>query len=206
MLLGASVALAQYPSIEFTAPPCVPPQGSTLVEAKISPAEGWNSIRTYFMRNGRTELYFVEMRATEDGRFWAVIPKPDEDTVAVDFQIAVRDGEGRETRSPAQTVPVVKECRVDLTQDQIALSRNLVVGETLAGQYGGGVLGFLCEGIVLRMNYRGDLRPEDCCCENAMLLYAQDKKLLLPLVILGGVGGGMVVSGGGGGEVSQPRP
>lgn len=205
-LVAASAARAQYPAIEFTPPPCVPAQGNTLVEATITPAEGWSSIRTYFMRDGRTEAYFVEMRGVENNKFWTVLPKPDEDTVAVSVQIAVRDDQGRETRSPARTVPVVKECRVDLTQDQLALSRNLVVGETLAGQYGGGVLGFLCEGIVLRMNYRGDLRPEDCCCEAAMLVYAKDKKLLLPLVILGGVGAGTVISGGGGGEVSASRP
>lgn len=208
VLLAASVVQADYPLIQFAAPSCVPADGNSLVEATITPSEGWSSVRAYFMREGRTELYFVEMRPAGNDRFWAVLPKPDDDTAAVNLRVAVRDGEGRETRSPAAVVPVVRGCPVNLTDEQRAVARNLIVGETLAAQFGGGVLGFLCEGIVLRMNYRGELRPEDCCCEKAALLAAsKGRNALLPLVILGGIGGGTsIVGGGGGGEVSKARP
>ncbi len=203
-----SVAHAEYPYIAFTPPSCIPADGNALVEATITPSEGWSSVRAYFMRDGRTELYFVEMRPAGNDRFWAVLPKPDDKTPAVSLRVAVRDGEGRETRTPPSVVPVVRGCPVRLTDEQRAVARNLIVGETLANQVGGGVLGFLCEGIVLRMNYRGELRPEDCCCETAALLLAkQGRSPLLPLVILGGIGGGTtIVGGGGGGEVSKARP
>jgi len=207
-LLSVLGAWAEYPRIEFTPPACVPADGNALVEATVTPSEGWSSIRAYFLRHGRTELYFVEMRPAGNDRLWAVLPKPDQDTPAVDIRIAVRDEEGRETRSPVAVVPVVQGCPVALSDEQRAVSRNLIVGETLAEQFGGGVLGFRCDGIVLRMNFRGELRPEDCCCENAALLVAaKGRNPLLPLVILGGVGGGTsIVGGGGGGEVSKARP
>ncbi len=208
VLFAAPVVRAEYPQIQFTPPACVPAEGNALVEATVTPSEGWSSIRAYFLRHGRSELYFLEMRPAGNDRLWAVLPKPDQDTPAVDLRIAVRDGEGRETRSPVAVVPVLRDCPVALTDEQRAVARNLIVGETLPEQFGGGVLGFLCDGIVLRMNFRGELRPEDCCCENAALLaQAKGRNALLPLVILGGVGGGTsIVGGGGGGEVSKARP
>ena len=202
----ALAAHAETPNIEFTAPECAPPANNLLVKARVTPENGWSSVRAFFKRNGRPEPYFLEMRSAGKGDYWVVLPKPDEDTVAIDIQIVVKDSEGNETRSDTKVVPVIAGCPVALTEEQLAFARNLVVAETLPAQYGGGVLGFLCDGIVLRMNSRGDLRPEDCCCEAAMLLYAHNPKLVLPLVILGGTAGGYIVTGGGGGEVSPSRP
>lgn len=206
VLSFALAARAEVPHIEFTAPDCAPVQNNLLVKARITPETGWSSVRTYFKRNGRPEPYFLEMRSAGQGDYWVVLPKADEDTVAIDVQIAVKDGDGNETRSDTKVVPVVAGCPVALTQDQLAFARNLLIAETLPAQYGGGVLGFLCDGIVLRMNSRGDLRPEDCCCEAAMLLYVHNPEVLLPLVILGGTAGGYIVTHGGGGEVSPARP
>ena len=50
-----------------------------------------------------------------------------------------------------------------LAEREEGVADNLTVGETVAQQQGKGVLGFLCDGIVTRINYQGIRRSDEVC-------------------------------------------
>jgi hypothetical protein len=186
-------------------PPCIPVRGNSIVSLSVSPETGWSSVRTYFRKAGSPDFYYVEMRSAGQGRYWAALPRPEESTATVEVQMAVRDVEGKETRAPLDKIPVTTSCGQTLTSEQNGYAQNLVVGETLPSQEGEVVSGFLCDGVISRIDSGGNLRPDEACRKALMAAAAQNRKIIIPLIILG-AGGIVYVTHREPPEASQAHP
>lgn len=184
--------LAETPKISIAVPKCVPRGGNSVVTATVSPETGWSSVRTYFRKVGTKDFYWLEARNEGAGTYWAVLPKPEDETIAVEAQVAVLDADGNETRGPLQKATVAAPCPCEFTPAQNERAHNLVVGETAADQKGGGVFGFQCDGIISRIDARGALAADDYCRKEALAQAAggEGRGLLLPLVLAGSIGAG----------------
>jgi hypothetical protein len=89
VLAALSLVAAAVPAIGQTVSvgdlECVPLEGNSLVTASVSPPEGAaNTMRLYFSRvhNEVEDFYYVEMRSAGGGNYWAVLPDPDDSTLA----------------------------------------------------------------------------------------------------------------------------
>lgn len=205
--LSSSAALAAPPALSPILPSCVPKRANSVVSLITHPEGTWSSVRTYFRKTGTIDFYFVEMRNAGRGSFWAVLPRPEDATAAVDVIFAVVDAEGRELRTPQVTIPVTSPCSTTLTAEQARFAQNLVVGETAKNQAGRSVVGFLCEGIISRIDVVGRLRPDDACRSaligDAMGL-GNEAKGMAPVILLGG--GVTLIRPSDKVEASKPRP
>ncbi len=172
-------------------PTCMPEEGNSVVTAKLVPEHGWATVRTYFRELGSNDWYWVEARNESKGAYWGVLPRPEDETTVVEMQIVAKDADGKETRTPIQKVNVTSSCKPVFTPPQNHLAQNLVVGETIIGQRDKEVLGFICPGIISRVDYTGELKPDEYCRKAAILMAAsaQNKAALIPLLVLGGGGG-----------------
>jgi hypothetical protein len=184
------------------------PQRANSVVSLIAYPEGtWSSVRTYFRKTGTADFYFVESRNVGRGSYWAVLPRPEGATAAVDVFFALMDVEGRETRTPPTTILVTSPRSTTLTTEQTRYAQNLVVGETAKNQSGLSVLGFLCDGVISRMDAAGKLRPDDAC-RSVMIADAMglgsDRKSMSPVIVTGG--GVTLIRPGDKVEASKPRP
>ena len=207
IVFSSSAAVAAPQALSPILPDCIPKRANAVISLITYPELTWSSVRTYFRKTGSADFYFVEMRGVGRGSFWAVLPRPEDATAAVDVIFAVKDAEGRETRTPPMTIPVTTSCSATLTTEQTRYAQNLVVGETAKEQTGLSVLGFLCDGVISRINFAGRLRPDDACRSEmiADAMGAGDQgKALAPLVLLGG--GATLIRPGDKGEASKPRP
>jgi hypothetical protein len=214
LVLAAALLPATTPAVAqtftLTVPSCAPTRGNSVINLSATPETGWSSVRTYFRTAGSPEFYYVEMRSAGSGKYWAALPRPEESTTSVEVQMAVRDAEGKETRTPAQKLPVTTSCPLSLTPEQNGYAQNLVVGETVPSQAGQVITGFLCEGVISRIDARGNLKPDDSCrrilmAEGAAAADEENRRRLIPLIILGG-GGVALVRHKEPPEASQPRP
>jgi hypothetical protein len=178
-----------------------------VINLSIRPESGWSSVRTYFRKSGSPDFYYVELRSAGQGKYWAALPRPEESTVTVEVQMAVRDAEGKESRTPIQNVPVTTSCSWSLSPEQYGFAQNLVVGETSPSQTGQVIAGFLCDGVISRIDASGNLKPDESCRRVEMLkaAAASDRPRLIPLIILGG-GGVALIKHKEPPEASQPRP
>jgi hypothetical protein len=124
-----------------------------------------------------------------------VLPRPEDETTTVEMQIRARDAEGKETTTQIQRVNVTSSCKPVFTPPQSHLAQNLVVGETVIGQRDKEILGFVCPGVISRVDYTGELKPDEYCRKAAILAAAsaQNKSVLIPLLVLGGGGGVIAV-------------
>lgn len=210
MVIVAGEASAA-PVITVMAPSCLPPQANGVVTATVQPATGLSSVRAYFRKGGLPDFYYLEMRAATGGAYWVVLPRPEDATKSVEYQIAVRDGDNQETRSDLKKVDVVASCKPVLTADQNRAAQNLVVGEMIADQKGKSVVGFLCPGIVSRIDAKGEMRNDEYCRKVVIAETAAagegKRNLLVPLVIVGGAGAAVaIIKHNEKGEASKPRP
>jgi hypothetical protein len=206
-VMAVTPVFAQQVVLSTTVPNCIPANGNALVSLAVQPDSGWSSVRVYFREHGQQDWYFLEMRIESPGHFWATLPLPDHNNLMVDIRFVVRDANGVETMSELQQVPVSTDCTQKLTSEQQAFAHNLVVGETTINQRDKQVYGFLCPGIVSRLQPDGDLRP-DAYCRNVLLALLPPKQrllLLLPLALAPGGNGG-VIRGGGPSEISPTTP
>lgn len=160
---GASAALAQ-PAISAEKLQCVPTARNAVVRitsGKERPAE---LARLYFRWNEHGNFYWVPAEVEGPGRYWAIPPKPEDRNQAVEYYATFVDAAGKETaRSQMQRVPVSDDCRVKLTNKEFGVAQNLTIGETAMTQMNKSVIGFLCDGIVTRINAEGVRRSDDVC-------------------------------------------
>ncbi len=163
LLCVSVVAEAAPPVMTPSVPTCIPQDGNAVVALALKPETGWSSVRVYFRKSGTPDFYFLEKRSDGRGNYWAVLPRPMDDTTVADLQFAVKDGEGKETRSPVHKVNVTESCSTGLTAEQITYARNLVVGETHVLQAGEALLGWKCIGVVSRIGVSGQMRYDDTC-------------------------------------------
>jgi hypothetical protein len=162
-MAGASAVLAQ-PTITAEKLPCVPTARNAVVRitsVRERPAE---LARLYFRWNEHGTFYWVPAEMEAPGRYWAIPPKPEDRNKAVEYYATFVDATGRETaRSQMQKVEVSDDCRVKLTSKEYGVAQNLTIGETAMTQMNKSVIGFLCDGIVTRINSEGVRRSDDVC-------------------------------------------
>lgn len=187
-----TVPASAEPSIEATFPSCVPSSGNSVATVTLKPDTGWALVRVYFRATEEKAEYYMEMRATGNGSFFAVLPKPESGTSAVEMYVMARDAEGRPVKSGPITVKVASGCEVKLTEEQQRYAQNLVVGNTAADQEGKVVEGFLCDGIVSRIDIKGALRPDEQC-RRVLIAAATSGSALIPALALGAAGAGVLI-------------
>ena len=128
------------------------------------------------------------------GRYWTTPPKPERRNQRVDYYGALVDAAGTVVaKSPVQAVKVEGDCRVRLSEAERGVAENLTIGETVTAQEGRKVVGFLCEGIVTRVNTKG-IRRADEVCRTCVVAWWEKKSILVPGIIGGGVITGVVIT------------
>ncbi len=202
ILAAVGIAGAQDPESPeaLRAPTCVPPGGNAVFTAELSPESTWSQVRLYFRKAGEGDYYYLDMRSDVPGSYWTTLPWPASETAAAETFLSATTVGGAEIAGDILTVPVEAGCLTTLTPNQQAFADNLVVGETTAAQADNPVLGWECEGIVIRRGIDDLLRPDEVCrrvlmaagAEQAGLVAEQRGGLLLPL--LGGIGGGYIIA------------
>lgn len=179
-------------------------------------------LRLYFRWEDDENFYYVPAHVESDGfdgRYWAVPPKPDDENEGVLLYLALVAPDRRVVaRTKIVRLPVEKKrvadpkppppptppggepvqaaekdpCGTDLTLRQAGVATSLVIGETTDVQKGEKVDGFLCDGIVTRIDPENVQRPDEFC-RACVIAWYQKPNLLLPLVgipILPLLGGG----------------
>ena len=181
---------AQVASINPAFPTCIPEKGNAVVSAVVTPQTGWATVRTYFRKVGSRDWYWVEARNEGKGTYWGVLPRAADYTQAVEMQIIAKDADGKETKSPIKKTDVTSDCKPVMTAPQSHMAQNLVVGETIVEQRDQEILGFVCPGVISRVDHTGELKPDEYCRKAAIVAAAfPAESLLIPaLAALGGAG------------------
>jgi hypothetical protein len=184
---------AQQPQSQPTWPPCLAAGKNLPVSVTLAPPGSWASVRCYFRANAAGPFYFLEMRASGEGRFVAVLPKPEPGTRSVELYIAAKDAEGKELRTANVLVEPRTPCELSLDQEQERMGQTLVVGETSREQRSKPVVGFLCDGIISRITWENKLVADEVCRKAATKAAESRKKVLVPLVLAGAGGGAVAI-------------
>jgi hypothetical protein len=182
---------------------CVPKEDNAVIRAALSPdgpgqTPGQSSGQTagqaprlYFRWQNQTDFYWVNMESEPGRRFWGVPPKPERRNDEVEYYVAMVDGAGKVVnRSPSQTSKVTTDCKPQLGPKERGVAENMTVGETTAEQQGAKVVGFLCKGVVTRINSQGVRRSDEICSPCAVVWW--DRKSVLIPAFAGGVIGVIV--------------
>ncbi|HXU46743.1 MAG TPA: hypothetical protein VN783_14545 [Thermoanaerobaculia bacterium] len=181
-LLAAGVAGAQAaPTISADKTECLPAESNGVITARMSPEIGGSAARTYFRWKDHGNFYFVPMTPKGEGRYWTVLPKPERRNETVEYYAAVVLADGREIARSKMLESVVKaDCRMPLTEKEAGLAANMIIGETAQPQNRRAVLGFMCEGIVSRLDARGVLRADDLC-RTCVVAFWQKRAIFGPI-------------------------
>ena len=193
LFLTALPVGAQVPMVTAKQIECLPRSDNGVINAAITPEVGGTEARVYFQWEEDEDYYYVRMFGIGKGRYWGVPPKPDEKNEAVKYYVAVVDPQDQVlARSESLMAPVRDDCEIELTEHQRGVAENLTVGETTFEQAGEVVDGFLCDGVVTRIDPLGILRG-DAKCRACVIAWWEKKGILIPLAA-GGAGGGILIS------------
>lgn len=189
LLLAATGAQAQS-SITVEQVPCFRIADNQIVQGMATGEVAGGSARLYFRWEERGSFYWVEMQrdtTSSAARYWATPPKPEKRNLEVQYYGALLDATGHEiARSAVRKAEVKGECRVDLNPQQRGVAQNLTVGETAEAQSHGGVMGFLCDGIVTRINPK-NIRRADDFCRTCVIAWWEKTEVLAPALAAGGI-------------------
>jgi hypothetical protein len=184
---------------------CLAPGENGVVRGTARGGTMGSEPRLYFRWDDHGPFYWVEMQAEGGGNYWAVPPKPEDRNEMVEYYVEVVDAAGeRLGRSETLTAPVDEDCELSLTPEQEGVAENMIVGETAPEQEGEEVMGFLCDGIVARVDYRG-IRRADEICRACVIAWWKRPAVLVPAAAAV-VGVGVVLDDDGGDEASPSRP
>ncbi len=161
--------------------PCLPTERNAIVRATAAPGPD-QTARLYFRWDDPAEtvperkaFYWVPLEAESGGRFWAILPEPEHRNERVVYYGALVDSTGAVIARSAETpVPVRRDCDVRLTRKEQGVAQNLTLGETLKEQQGDRVWGFLCDGVVTRVNHEGIRRADETCRACAVAWWRKD--------------------------------
>ena len=188
-----TVAGAQVPKIASEQIECLPDEENGVVNATITNEVGGTSSRLYFRWAEDEDYYWVPMVAMGAGRYWGVPPKPDPNNEMVEYYVAVVDPQEQVlAKSDSLTAPVEDDCEIELTEHQRGMAENMTVGETTFEQVGEEVDGFLCDGVVNRINPLGILRG-DSKCRACVIAWWEKKGIVIPAAA-GAIGTGILIS------------
>jgi len=205
LLCAATVARAEPPTVTVPDVPCVPMESNGVINASVQSEVGGTTTRVYFRWDEHGAMYFVDMVAAGGGQYWGIPPKPEPRNENLEFYVAVMDAYGQTlARSENMLTPVKADCPVELSPKQVGVANNLVVGETVPAQEGNRILGFLCDGIVSRVNHEGIMRPDEVC-RGCVIPWWTKQDYILPAAAVPPVGG-LLICCSRRGEVSPSRP
>jgi hypothetical protein len=184
-------AAAQAQSFTVEPLKCVPKEDNSVVRAALSADSAGRTPRLYFRWQGQTDFYWVNMEAEPARRFWGVLPKPEKRNDLVEYYTALVDANGKVgVRSLSQTSRVANDCKSPLNAKERGVAENLTIGETTPEQQGAKVVGFLCKGVVTRINAQGVRRNDEICGPCAVVWW--DRKSVLIPAFAGGIIGVIV--------------
>jgi hypothetical protein len=156
--------------------------------------------RLYFQWTDHPSYYWVDMEREGPGRYWGIPPKPETRNTQIEYYGVMLDAAGREiTRTPTIKTKVTSDCQIKLTPQQLGDAQNLVIGETNSKQEKNRVLGFLCDGIVTRVDPQNVKRVDEIC-RTCVVAWWQQPEFLVPLVGAGAAAGIVTII------VDQPEP
>lgn len=162
--LCPALAWAQAPAITVEQAECFPDMENGVINARVEPEVGGTTTRLYFRWDEHGAMYYVDMLAAGGGGYWGIPAKPEPENERIEYYVAAVDPYGRTlARSESLYSPVEEDCRVELSPQQVGVANNLTVGETVEAQQSRKVLGFLCDGVVTRINFEGIMRPDEIC-------------------------------------------
>jgi hypothetical protein len=199
LTLASTAASAQTITVEPSA--CVPREQNGIIKASFNGTPGQQSLRLYFRWEDYENFYWVTMEPEPGGRYWAIPPKPEKRNEEIEYYAAQVDPAGKVvTRSETRKTPVRGDCQVRLSTKERGVAENLTIGETAADQQGKRVMGFLCDGVVTRINHEGIRRADDVCRACVIAFWP---KVVVPVAAAGVIG---VIVTDEGEPVSPSRP
>jgi hypothetical protein len=161
--------------------------GNGRVLATVRGVPGGGIVRVFFRwidddhnnyGDDHRHFYFVDMVTqgetppppAQGTRYWTLLPKPEDRNERVEYYAQVLDAAGNPlTREPSGegetfNAPIEDDCdQPPLTETEDGFRRSLTVGELDEHQENEEVHGFLCEGVVRRINFEGVPRADDRC-------------------------------------------
>lgn len=186
--LLACAAGAGAQTISIQEPKCVPEEDNGVIRASLSADVPGHTPRLYFRWKGQTDFYWVAMEAEPGRKLWGIPAKPEARNEQVEYYAALVDAAGHVgSRSETKFAKVTKDCDLKLTLKERGVAENLIVGETTPEQQGEKVVGFLCKGVIARINSEG-IRRSDEICGPCAVVWWQDKRVLIPALAGGLVG------------------
>jgi hypothetical protein len=187
VLLGCAAG-ASAQTITLQEPKCIPEEDNGVIWATLSADAVGQTPRLYFRWKGQTDFYWVPMEAEPGRKFWGIPAKPEKRNLEVEYYVALVDAAGRAgSRSPSKLTKVTADCDLKLTPKERGVAENMIVGETTSEQQGEKVVGFLCKGVIARVNSEG-IRRNDEVCGPCAVVWWQDKGMLIPVLASGLVG------------------
>lgn len=202
--LSSGGAFAQAPAITAEQAQCFPEEGNGVVNAKVSPEVGGATVRLYFRWDEHGDMYWVDMVAAGGGQYWGIPARPEHRNERIEYYVSVVDPYGQTlARSESQFSPVQDDCQIQLSPQQVGYANNLVIGETVEAQEDNRVLGFLCDGVVTRVNFEGIMRPDEICRSCVIPPWAKQEFMGAAAAV--GAATAIIVEEPGG-EPSQSRP
>jgi hypothetical protein len=189
-LLAATVpaGLAAQASITAEQVSCFRAADNQVVHVTAGNEPAGDSARLYFRWEEHGPFYWVDLEHDGPGHYWAVPPKPDKPNLQVEYYAMLLDAQARQAaRSESRKVKVTSDCHIELTPKQFGVAQNLTIGETDDKQARKKVLGFLCDGIVTRVNPQS-IRRADETCRTCAVAWWLSKPVLVPLLAGSAVG------------------
>jgi hypothetical protein len=191
LLLGCALAAqAQSQTVALDDLKCVPQEDNAVIRATLSADPVGQTPRLYFRwkNHDSTDFYWVAMESEPGRRWWATPAKPEKRNTEIEYYVALVDAAGRiGARSETRKAPVDDGCQIRLSPKERGVAENLTIGETRPEQQGAKVVGFLCKGIVTRINAQGIRRADEVCGPCAVVWWDRSK-LLVPAFASGVIG------------------
>lgn len=205
LMLGAATLAAQIPRIAAEQIECLPRADNGVIYATVMPEAGGAANRLYFRWDEDEDFYYVLMAGVGNGRYWGVPAKPDDKNDAVEYYVATVDpNEQVLAKSESLMAPVRDDCEVELTEQQRGVAENMTVGETTFDQVGEEIEGFLCDGVVSRINPLGILRGDERC--RACVIAWWEKPVVMIPAAAAVAGTGIIITQGEPREASPVTP
>jgi hypothetical protein len=180
---------AQSPSITVPQVSCFRFADNQVVRATTLGEPGGATARLYFQWTDHPYYYWVDFEHDGPGRYWVTPPKPETRNKEIEYYGALLDGTGRQiARSQVLKSKVTSDCQIKLTPQQLGAAQNLTIGETSDKQHNNRVNGFLCDGIVTRVNPE-NIKRADETCRTCVVAWWLRKELLIPVAGVAGITG-----------------
>ena len=189
---------------------CLPRAEMSVLYATIDPPAEAVVLYAFFRQEELEDYYYKTMHRESPDTFWAILPRPEHDNPSVEYYVTAEDLAGNVLgQSYLHVSPVLPEdeCPVVFTPDQEEVRNRLRVGETTEEQEGETVWGFMCPGIIERIDVEGEVRRDEIC--DPLIAWWTKREFLLGAGITGlGISGVIIIDDRDPEEVSPfaPRP